>query len=120
MSSGKVLGKDIDLGVGDALDLFGVAGDHGGFAADAHLAHVEIQRRAAHLDDQIGFLDDLGIPLVRFDAGEMHAGFDQVRIIDDDLNRVGAGGDDVGAAHDVFRLSTGMILMPSFSPISSA
>ncbi len=47
------------FGIGDAFDLFGVAGDYRGFAADANLADVEIQSRAAHANHQIGVLDDL-------------------------------------------------------------
>ena len=118
---GEVAGENIDLGIGDSFDFLRVAGDHGGFAADAHLPSSRFFVGAAHLDDQIGLLDDLRVPFVRFDAGEMHAGFDQRGIIDDDLDGIGAGGDDVRSrARRLRGCSTGMILMPSFSLISAA
>ena len=90
------------LGLAILVDFLRVAGDHRGFAADPYLAFVKILRRASHLNDQIGLLDDFRIPFVGFDAGEMHARFDQDGIIDHDLDGVGARSDDIRAAHGVF------------------
>lgn len=100
---GEVAGKNVDPGIGDSLDLLLVAGDHGRFAADAPHADIEVHRGSAHFDDEIGSFHDLGVPFVGFDTGEVHAGLDPGGIFDDDLNGIGAGGDDVATAYGILR-----------------
>ncbi len=102
VSSGKSWEKISTLGLAILFDFLRVAGDHRGFAADAYLAFVEILRRASHLNTRSDFLTISGFHSFDLDAGQMHARFDQDGIIDHDLDRVGAGGDDIRAAHGVF------------------
>src|SRR5512142_2203605 len=71
--NGEIRGKDVDGWIRNPFDLSFIPCDQRRFTADAPHPGIENHRGPPHLDRQVRALDDLRVPFVGFDAGEVHA-----------------------------------------------
>src|SRR5581483_2550532 len=98
----------VDRRIRNLRALLRLAGDVAGVAVEPHHALVQSFKRVApELDGNVAALHHARADLARAHARDVRAVFEPVRLVEDDARRIGAGGDDVRAAHDRLRAVDG-------------